>query len=182
MGWRRISGFGSRRSSQSRPCHGDAPVGSILSNRRVLPSSWSKHSCRAISVRVGRVDVDLVRLRFSLAIHWKPTGWILSGHAPHPFGAVLILCQAMPLLRAQYAFDLLALLDFFQNEIGARLRSFRSRGGPSLSQPSVWNCTCRGARRLELYLSSIFNPTPLDLVCCACDRTLNVTLARAFIA
>ena len=44
---------------------------------------------------------------------------ILRSHAPCAFGSVLTLREAMPLLRAQHAACLLALLDVFQNEIGA---------------------------------------------------------------
>ena len=119
MGRRRISGFRSRRPSQPRPRHGNAPMGPVLSNRSVLPHFRSKHFWRAISFRACGVDVDLVRLPFSLAIHWKPMDCILRSHAPCAFGSVLTLREAMPLLRAQHAACLLALLDVFQNEIGA---------------------------------------------------------------
>ena len=59
------------------------------------------------------MDVDLVRLLIRLAIDWKSMGCIYGGRTAHVFGAVSLVRETMPLLLAQPAVGLLALLDLF---------------------------------------------------------------------
>src|SRR6266487_352398 len=108
-------------------------------------------------------------------------GCVLHRWHPAFIGAVPPVFETKPVLLAEHAFYLLADLDLFPNEISARVRAFRSRGGSSLSYPSVRNRPRRGARSFELYLPTICSATPLDLVCRACYCTVNFTLARAFL-
>ena len=126
--------------------------------------------------------VNLGRLFFSLAVDWKPIDCLFRGRPARALGPILTLRQTMPLLRTQHAFDLLALLEFFQNEVHARLRAVHSRIGFSLSHAPIRHRTSSRARRTKSDLPTVCNATPLDLVCRACYCTLNFTLARAFIA
>src|SRR5437660_10105334 len=177
MGRSGLSGFRSWRSSQSRPRHGDASMGSVLSDRRFLHYFRPKHLCRAVSFRACRVDVDLVRLFFSLANDRKPIDGIVRGCAACPVGSILTLRQTMSLLRAQHVSSRLAVLGFFQNEIQSPLRALRFGRCSFISRPSVWNCACSRARQLEFVLPTLRPSAALALVCRACHRCADLTMA-----
>src|SRR5260370_26119998 len=130
-------------------------MGPILFDGRFVPRFRSKYICRAISFRACQLDIDLMRLSFSLAANAKPTHCLLRRCASRAFGSIPTLCEAMSLLRAQHVVGLLAFLEFLQNEICARLRVFRSRGGPSLSHASLWDRACGRARRPESVLPTV---------------------------
>ena len=101
------------------------------------------------------MDVDPVRLLLRLAIDWKSIGRIYSGCTAHVLGTVPLVRETMPLLLAQPAAGLLALLDLFQYEIGARMHAVRLRRFPAFSYASIRNCARRGARRFKFDLSAI---------------------------
>src|SRR5713226_5082940 len=152
-------------------------MGAILSDRGVLPRLRTEHMGRQDSVRSRGLDVDLLHLFFPLANSWKQIDCVLGGCAARVFGSILTLRAAMPLLRAQPAGDLLAVLDFFPDEIRARLCAFHPRRDHSFSQPSIWNCTFGGPSRVEPDLQTFCSATPLVLGCRACRRALNDAVA-----
>src|ERR1700720_2851321 len=155
---------------------------SILPDRRVVPCFRSKHICRAVSLRARQLDVDLIRLLFSLATDQQPMDCILRRRVARPFGSIFTLRQAMSLLRAQHASHRLAVLELFQNEIGAGLYAVPSRIGFSLSHPPIRDRAGNRARWLESGLPAGCDAASLDLVCRARNCVFNLALARAFIA
>ena len=180
LGRRSFPGFRPWRASESRPSHGDASLDSILFDRWIVPHFWSKHFCRETSLRDRRLDVDLVRLPFRLAIVPKSTDCIFrSGPAPL-FGSIFILRETMPVLRAQHAPDRLVVLELLQNEISAGLRAVYSRVGFSFSHTSIRHRASSRARCGKFGLSTVCEPTPMDRVRRAGDRTVNFALARPF--
>src|SRR5207248_2420910 len=86
-----------------------------------------------------------------------------------------------PLLLAQHAPGGLAVLELLQDEISAGLCALHSRIGFSFSHAPLWHRASGRARRTKSDLPTVCNPTPMDPVCCAGNRTLNLALARSFI-
>ena len=181
MGRRGVPGFRPWRASQPRPRHGDASMDSILPERGVIPRFRRKHFCRADSLRDRRLDVDLIRLPFCLAIVRKQTDCIFRSGPPRLFGSIFTLRKTMPLLRAQHAFSRLVILDLLQDELSAGLCAVHSRIGFSFSHAPVRNRAGGRAWRTKSDLPAFCDPTPMDPVCHAGNRTLNFALARSFI-
>ena len=154
---------------------------SILPDRGGIPRFRRKHFCRADSLRDRRLDVDLIRLPFCLAIVRKQTDCIFRSGPPRLFGSIFTLRKTMPLLLAQHAPGGLAVLELLQDEISAGLCALHSRIGFSFSHAPLWHCASGRARRTKSDLPTVCDPTPMDPVCCAGNRTLNLALARSFI-
>ena len=181
MGRRGVPGFRPWRASQPRPRHGDASMDSILPDRGVIPRFRPKHFCRADSLRDRGLDVDLIRLPFCLAIVRKQTDCIFRSGPPRLFGSIFTLRKTMPLLRAQHAFSRLVILDLLQDELSAGLCAVHSRIGFSFSHAPVRNRAGGRAWRTKSDLPTVCDPTPMDPVCHAGNRTLDFALARSFI-
>ena len=156
-------------------------MGPILSHCSVVPGFWSKHVWSALSVRLGRMDVNLAHLFFSLAAPEKSLGRFFCGGAAGFFRSVLALRETVPLLRAEHAPSRMAILHFFQNDVSARVFVVHCCGGSSFSYPSVWPCASGRAGRLEFYLPTIFRAASLDLVCRTDSRSFDPAVARPLI-
>src|SRR5260370_23862560 len=154
---------------------------SMLHASDVLSRFWRKHFCRSDSLHDHRLDVALIRLPFCLAIVRKQTDCIFRSGPPRLFGSIFTLRKTMPLLRAQHAFSRLVILDLLQDELSAGLCALHSRIGFSFSHAPVRNHAGGRAWRTKSDLPTVCDPTRMDPVCHAGNRTLNFALARSFI-
>ena len=149
----------------------------ILHYGCVVPCFWSKHFRGSVAIRIGGLDVDLIRLYFRLAHQRKSIDGVLCGDLTRPFSSVPPLREAMPLLRAQHALNLLVVLDFFQNEIRSRLHALCIGVRSFVSHSSVRTRARFCARQLELGLSTVRGSATLALVRSACYRSLHFAMA-----
>src|SRR5258708_30235483 len=106
---------------------------------------------------------------------------ILRRRVARPFGSIFTLRQAMSLLRAQHASHRLAVLELFQNEIGAGLYAVYSRIGFSLSHAPIRDRAGNRARRLESGLPALCDAASLYFVCRASNFAFNLSLYSALI-